>query len=98
MNNEKVKLTATMNGKEVNLLEVIVKMEFGGEKAEVDADTIVRRSLHLVQENTILRQALLEAQAIFEAQEQSKVQIATPDEVNQVVKEQVNDYRRKQDF
>jgi len=74
---KKMAITATLDGKEIDLTQVMVTMVFEGQKAETDGDTIVRRSLHLVYENEILRNALTEAKVIFEAQKQ-KTRIILP--------------------
>ena len=68
---KKMTITAKLDGKDIDLTQVMVTMGFEGQEAEVDGDTIVRRSLHLVYENEILRKALSEAKAVFDAQKQS---------------------------
>jgi hypothetical protein len=75
---QKMNITAELDGKEIDLTKVMVTMLFEGQKAEVDGDTIVRRSLHLVYENEILRKALSEAKAVFEAQKRDKSRIILP--------------------
>jgi len=75
---KKMTIVAKLDGKEIDLTQVMVTMGFEGQTADVDGDTIVRRSLHLVYENEILRKALLEAKTVFEAQEREKSRIILP--------------------
>ena len=74
----KMDVTATFNGESIDLSKITVKMEFEGQTAEVDADTAIRRSLHLVYENAILRNAVQEAKAVFDAQKHSDTKIILP--------------------
>ena len=80
MENEdkKMKITAMHNGKEIDLSEIEVTMEFDGQEATIDCDTALKRSLHLVYENAILRNAVTEAKAIFDAQKQQQSKIILP--------------------
>ena len=81
MMNKKMNLTATYTysyegvekTEEIDLSDVMVTMEYDGATAEVDAETAIKRSLHLVYENQILRQAVQEAKNVFEAHNKSKI-------------------------
>jgi hypothetical protein len=53
-------------------------MTYDGQEATIDCETALKRSLHLVYENAILRNAVTEAKAIFEAQQQQKSKIILP--------------------
>jgi len=75
MNNEdkKMNVTAKFKDKDIELSDIIVIMEFEGQTATVDAETAIKRSLHLVYENAILRNAVQEAKRVFEEQNTSKI-------------------------
>ena len=75
---KKMSVTGTLEGKAIVLSDITVKIEYDGHTAEVDAETAIKRSLHLVYENQILRQALSEAKAVFDAQKQTGNKIILP--------------------
>jgi hypothetical protein len=75
---QKMKIVATYKDEEIDLSQVAVTMTYDGQEATIDCETALKRSLHLVYENAILRNAVTEAKAIFEAQQQQKSKIILP--------------------
>lgn len=82
---------------EVDLKMLEITMTYGDHTDVIDADMALRRALQLVYENAILRQALEEVRPIVEGHNKSCIQVVGKDEMNRVVKDQMDDYHRKQD-
>lgn len=78
METNSLKLTAKLGDKEIDLSQVEVLMEFEDQTATADAETMVRRSLALAQENIMLHTII----AKIKTEQDTKIKIATEKDIS----------------
>lgn len=67
---------------EVDLSKLMIHMKFEDNEADVDAETAIRRSILLAQENVVLHTAIKQIKEYMEAEAaKSKIVVAGPNDV-----------------